>query len=299
MSIGDEELEAAVVNGFEGVIQKYRAEYEEFAEENLIPIWKNAIRVGAQSIDSDNAFEFDSDSDDIRKWLDSCSRSFVNAAVSNLDRSIANTLQKCRKRGFNSTQTAYAIRPMIGLYPRQATANWRFQRTFIKYLRAPSARNIKSLRLKNPISDEIRALQEKLEGALDYSLEQIKERAKQLAESGLVGAFNKGLYELVRQLMERELMGLHEKVWVTAQDPKVCDVCIMLSGKTVGFYEAFYDHTGKFIGQFPPAHPHCRCTIFYREILPPGLDDLTPEAMTSPNTPPYCHKSDFAIELQT
>ena len=61
----------------------------------------------------------------------------------------------------------------------------------------------------------------------------------------------------------------------------------MLSGKTVGFYEAFYDHTGKFIGQFPPAHPHCRCTIFYREILPPGLDDLTPEAMTSPNTPPY------------
>ncbi|MBR1581358.1 MAG: hypothetical protein IJ668_12850 [Selenomonadaceae bacterium] len=108
-----------------------------------------------------------------------------------------------------------------------------------------------------------------------------------LAESSSVELFNKGIYELLSKGKELGIIGACEKIWVTAEDEKVCRDCVLMSGKVATFNERFRDYHGNVIGLFPPLHPHCRCVIFYRMLLPPGLDDLTPEAMSTPNTPPY------------
>lgn len=286
-SLGDEELEAAVVNGFDAALERWRAEYETFATEKLIPLWTAALKAGARSVEREFSIELDPNSREVRDWLNRSARSFVETATRNLERTIENTLRKCREKKFTPTQTAYALRPMIGLYPRQAASNWRFQRTFVRYLLNPRAQPKKLSADLRSISDELQALRDKLEGALDYSLEQIQQRARMLAELGTTGAFNKGKHEILRQAIELGLLGVCEKIWVTANDHKVCDQCWLMSGAVAAFDESFKDKDGYSVGSLPPLHPNCRCVIFYHRILPPGLNDLSPEAMSAPNTSPY------------
>ena len=173
-SISDEELEAAVANGFDDLIRRWSAEYEEFASNRLIPMWKDALKAGASSVEQKYSIELDLDAAEIRRWLNSRARSFVETSTRNLETVIDSTLKKCRARNFTAMQTAYAIRPMIGLNPRQAASNWKFQRTFVKYLSAPPMPR-KLLPLKSrSISNDLQELRDKLEAALNYSLEQIK-----------------------------------------------------------------------------------------------------------------------------
>ena len=190
-----------------------------------MPVWIDAMKAGTKAVEQEFSIELDLETAEIRNRLNSRMRSFIKADSRNLERSIESILQKCRKRGFNSTQTAYAIRPVIGLYPRQAASNWRFQRTFVKYLSNPIARRRKSPALKNTISEELRELQEKLEGALDYSLEQIQHYARMLVKNSLTEMYNTGKHEIIRQSMEHGLVGVCEKIWVTASDQKVCRDC--------------------------------------------------------------------------
>lgn len=93
--------------------------------------------------------------------------------------------------------------------------------------------------------------------------------------------------KIFRQAMELGLIGVCEKVWVTAEDEKVCRDCWMMSGNVAAFDEQFRDKQGNAVGLIPPLHPHCRCVVYYRRLLPPGLNDITPTAMSAPNTSPY------------
>ena len=286
-AVSDEELEAATANGFDDLIQRWNAEYTDFAYNQLIPMWKDALKAGAADIEQELSVELNLETLEMQKWLNSRARNFINTATKNLETVLNSTLKKCRARNFSATQTAYALRPMIGLNPKQAIANWKFQCTFVKYISNPTSRRKNLLAKKNSVSDEIEKFWDKLEGALDYSLEQVKQRAKMLAENSLVEGFNKGLYELLLQGMKLGVIGACEKIWVTANDEKVCRDCWLMSGAVAAFNEKFHDFQGKTLGLFPPLHPHCRCVVFYRMLLPPGLNDLTSAAMSTPNTSPY------------
>ncbi|MBQ9480101.1 MAG: hypothetical protein IJU71_11185 [Selenomonadaceae bacterium] len=60
-----------------------------------------------------------------------------------------------------------------------------------------------------------------------------------------------------------------------------------MSGTVAAFDEQFRDKQGNAVGLIPPLHPRCRCVVYYRRLLPPGLNDITPTAMSTPNTSPY------------
>lgn len=286
-AVSDEELGAATANGFEELIQRWNAEYTDFAYNQLIPMWKDALKAGATDIEQEFSIELNLETLEMQKWLNSRARNFINTATKNLETVLNSTLKKCRARNFSATQTAYALRPMIGLNPKQAIANWKFQCTFVKYIsNPPKDRKLPPLN-KRSISNDIQDLRDKLEAALNYSLEQIKYYARFLAEKNWVEEYNKGKYDIMQQAIKFGLIGACEKIWVTANDEKVCRDCWLMSGAVAAFNEKFHDFHGKTLGLFPPLHPHCRCVVFYHRLLPPGLNDLTPAAMSTPNTSPY------------
>ncbi len=71
-------------------------------------------------------------------------------------------------------------------------------------------------------------------------------------------------------------MGPCEKVWSTAADPRVCEKCMALAGKRIGFDKGFSDGKRSSTGSaiVPPAHPRCRCVVEYVEIAAPVIKPL-------------------------
>ena len=183
------------------------------------------------------------------------------------------------KKRNDAKRNSTIYHPTIGLYPRQAVTNWNFQIHHGRIITIEPTSNSKKTSAKkiSSIEDEIEALK--------YALKQIEQRAQMIADTGLATAFNIGLHEIIRKAIELGLLGKVEKTWVTAQDQKVCDKCLALSGVTVDFFEKFYE-SDVYTGETPPLHPNCRCAVVYREVLPPGVVPLTPEQMTTPNQSP-------------
>ena len=69
-------------------------------------------------------------------------------------------------------------------------------------------------------------------------------------------------------------MGEVVKVWCTAKDERVCDVCGGLDMKVIALDDDFDFKTrlvnySSTIRRVPPAHPSCRCGVIYKEIKPP------------------------------
>ena len=58
------------------------------------------------------------------------------------------------------------------------------------------------------------------------------------------------------------------KVWCTADDERVCPVCGALDGMKIGIDDDFPFRTklqAPGIRRTPPAHPSCRCAVYYEE----------------------------------
>ena len=58
-SVTDEELEEAVKNGFENIIEKWSAEYKTFVENQYIPTFKEAVKAGAGEIEQKYSISLD------------------------------------------------------------------------------------------------------------------------------------------------------------------------------------------------------------------------------------------------
>ena len=278
-SLSDEELTEAVNNEFDVVIERWQEEYKTFVDHQLMPIWKNTMKEAAQPFEQEYSIALDFDEPYIKNLLESQAEKFVARLNDELERSIKIILQKCQEKKMTLEQTVQFIRPTIGLYPRQAVTNWNFQLHHGRIFYIEPTSKVKKAPLKKSSfpEDEIEALK--------YSLEQLKQRAQMIADTGLAAAFNIGLHEIIRKAIALGLLGKVEKTWVTAKDQKVCSKCWLLSGVTIDFNEKFYE-SDVYTGETPPLHPNCRCAVVYREVLPPGVRPLTPEQMTKPNQSP-------------
>ena len=113
------------------------------------------------------------------------------------------------------------------------------------------------------------------EAAAKYAAQQHRYRANMIAETEMAFAYQHGEYEAVKMAQAQGLMGVVEKVWSTAYDDGVCDICNGLEGQTIGIDDNFNFKLNKLLfgGQrlTPPAHPQCRCAVEYREISPPVI----------------------------
>jgi SPP1 gp7 family putative phage head morphogenesis protein len=145
---------------------------------------------------------------------------------------------------------AHLIRPVIGLTKPQAVANYNYY-SLVKT----------NLLKENPNMRIATAESRAREAAARYAGQQHRYRAMMIARTELASAYNHGMYSDIRYAQEQGLLGDVVKVWVTAGDDRVCPICKALDGEKASMNDMFSN--GEFI---PPAHPHCRCGIEYREI---------------------------------
>ena len=86
-----------------------------------------------------------------------------------------------------------------------------------------------------------------------YADKLLRSRSKTIARTEAMRASNEGQAQLWQQARAKGLLdSTAMKVWITA-DP--CPICAPLEGETVPMDGVFS------VGQDPPLHPNCRCTI--------------------------------------
>lgn len=93
---------------------------------------------------------------------------------------------------------------------------------------------------------------ESAEDALDSIFDDA--RAEMIARTESMDAANEGLAQGWSQAVEEGLLtGDEQKTWIAAEDP--CPECEEVDGETVPMDEDFS------VGDDPPLHPNCRCTM--------------------------------------
>lgn len=134
--------------------------------------------------------------------------------------------------GIAPKNTAKLLRASIGLTERDAAAVMKRQ-----------------LKLMLDGVDPDRAA----EKAERYAEKLTRSRARTIARTETMKAANEGQKQLWDQAREKGLLSADaQKAWIAA-DP--CPICAELDGEVVGIDDDFS------IGNDPPAHPNCRCTI--------------------------------------
>lgn len=133
-------------------------------------------------------------------------------------------------------QLARAIRPCIGLTSRQCAQAMRFY----QQLREQGVPH------KGALSRQI-----------TYAAKLHRRRAALIAQTETAYAYNAGYFESVgQQIGTGALPAQTKKMWVTAEDERVCPQCGALNGEMVPFAENFSSGVA-----YPPAHPGCRCAF--------------------------------------
>lgn len=261
------ELKEAIQHGFfdEETLTAWEKDVENFAKGTMYQAWGNAMGTAACNITVtlgepriSRIFTFDPMHENVINWIRSHGAEWVTEITHETRNAMAAMIQKAAMENWTSDELSRAIRPLIGLTERQAKANLRYYQ------------NVKETLLKNnPRMREATAAKKAREAAEKYVKRQIRERAYLIANTELAYAYNRGAHEAIRQGMEQGLLGAMVKIWSTAADSGVCEICAALDGVEVDF-DGEFDFKGKmlFAGQkeLPPAHPRCRCAVEYREV---------------------------------
>jgi hypothetical protein len=153
--------------------------------------------------------------------------------------SIRALITRAVREGQHPYVTARAIRPLIGLHERWATAvlNYRYG------LEAQSGVQLERV--------------ESLTGR--YYSRLLNTRAETIARTETLGAQNAGKLEAWSQAFSGGLFGPDEptKQWVAAPDAE--PICAELDGTEVALSDVFTSELGDV--EAPPLHPNCRCTM--------------------------------------
>ena len=148
--------------------------------------------------------------------------------------------------------TARRIKNIVGLHPRWADAVVKFEKRELA-------------RLMRDGFKEATARQKAQKSASVYSDRLKSARATMIARTEIQIAQNEGRYEGWKQAHKAGLVDPQtQKMWITAQDERTCDICAPLDREVVPWNGVFS------IGfEAPIVHPHCRCTMI---LLPPGAE---------------------------
>lgn len=249
------------------ILNDWMQDYNLFVVKYLQPAWEKAIVTAASVIEQKYPdWHFDPMGDGVREWTAAHSAEFVTSVTTTQIEGLRAVIRKAAVLEDMSVDSlARAIRPMVGLYHQQSVANLNYYETLIN----------------NGMSEK-RAL----DLSVRYSARQHRYRAYNIARTELAFAYNQGSYEGTKQAHAAGYMGETVKVWCTAEDERVCEVCGGLEGKEIAMDDDIYyeikDRDGNTsrrrinpkltepaTGKVPPAHPSCRCAVMYKEIAPP------------------------------
>lgn len=100
-------------------------------------------------------------------------------------------------------------------------------------------------------------------------------RSRTIARTEAIRTNNMGIADAWRQAADKGIANtqLTRKLWIVARDERLCEVCgpipRMNPERGVKVDAAFKTPDGPI--SLPPAHPNCRCTVFYRQWEPEQL----------------------------
>lgn len=134
------------------------------------------------------------------------------------------------------------LRPIVGLTERQATSVFNYQKKLVK----------------NGYSEGSAT-----KAAERYAQTKQRERALTIARTELSNAYNYGAHSGTENAIELGIMKQVSKIWDTADDERVCELCGPMDGVRVPFKNPFIVN-GDYI-DYPPLHPNCRCLVMYLE----------------------------------
>lgn len=238
------------------LLDEWQQDYTRFVTEHLRPIWIAAMNVATKEIQQKYPeWYFDPYGAGVEKWCEERAASFVVEVSETQYLGLQAVVQRASVlEDMSVDELARAIRPMVGLYQEQCTANLNYYTHLINSgMKEEKARDL----------------------SIRYAARQHRYRGYNIARTELAFSYNQGSYEGVKQAQERGYMGEVVKIWATAEDERVCEICGGLEGKEIAMDEDF-NFTTRLAGpanptirQVPPAHPSCRCAVMYKEIAPP------------------------------
>lgn len=252
------EIREAIMNGYmnQQIIYDWQQDYSKFVIDHLRPAWEDAMTASTTQLSQKYPlFSFDPATEGVKQWLDTKAATFVTNSTVEQIRAINAVVSKAALiQDMTVDGLARAIRPMVGLTQQQAVANLNYYKAMVD----------------SGLSEKAA-----LERSIKYSARQNRYRGYNIARTELAFAYNKGEHFGVKQAIDKGYMGHTKKVWCTADDERVCEICGGLEGKTIEMDEDFDFHTkleasNPGIRQTPPAHPSCRCTVLYVEVAPPN-----------------------------
>lgn len=226
---------------------QWRQEYSELVMTALMPAWQEAIVEGRKQLLQRFPGRYQPSYDEMISWTADHAANWVIDITETQRKAINGLIQRATTlEGQTTDSLAKVIRPTIGLYPQQATANLRYYE------------RVRAKHIDSGLS-AVKAEEKALRAAVRYGEKQHRYRAQMIARTELVAAYNvseqKGVEQAIKDgYMSRDTI----KRWSTADDDRVCEHCKELEGKEVPVNALF---SNGFLT--PPAHPNCRCAVEY------------------------------------
>lgn len=249
------ELREAILYGglTEGLLTEWRRDYAKFVIDKLLPKWQQAMKQANEDLYRRfPEYYFNPMQEEVIKWNQTRAAAFVTNETDITIRGLRAVIQRATElNDLNVDELGRVIRPMVGLNHRQTIANLNYYNKMIADGVKPEKAYEKSVR---------------------YAARQHRYRGQMIARTELAFSYNQGAYYGTKQAQAQGLLGKCVKVWCTADIDSVCDTCKALEGKEIAMDEHFEFRTNIIdptIKVSPPAHPHCMCTLIFKEIEPP------------------------------
>lgn len=198
--------------------------------------------------------DFDGQTENVLRQARQRSSTLVREITTSTRNGIRLSIQEAIERGDNVTEASRSIRPLIGNLERH-----------VKAVEAYRARLLNAGGLTRAKIDNL---------AGRYAQQLLNKRALSIARTEMLWSANAAQHEYWVQLRSAGLIPVTStRVWVVADDDRLCEQCAPMDGEVVAFDEQFISlELGRpgeplrqrntvVLAEFPPLHPMCRCTI--------------------------------------
>ncbi|WHH58299.1 phage minor head protein [Petroclostridium sp. X23] len=247
-----QELRDAIIAGSLSLtyLKQWQQDYAYIVNTKLAPAWLEAMGAAANQLkEKYPEWVFDPNWPAVQKWVQEHGSDLVVNLTQTQHDALRQVINRAAFMGdFGPDELSRAIRPLVGMAPREAMA-------VLKYY--------ESLRNNGM------AIKQAQHQVANYAGRVHRHRAMRIARTELCFAYNRGIDEGIKQAQAQGYIGQVQKRWMTADDERVCEICGPLDGQVVSQDVEFYILLPQKITghhRLPPAHPHCRCTVIYEEI---------------------------------
>jgi SPP1 gp7 family putative phage head morphogenesis protein len=240
-------------------LEQRRLDYSKLVNEKLAPQWLKAMAAAAEELKKQYPeFLYNPQTESAQMYI----RGHGAELVTNILEEQRNALQSAVLHAFSLDETmtaddlSHILRTMIGLTKPQSIAN-------INYYQSVKTGFLNAGMNSGKAEKKAREAQAK------YADKQHRYRAMNIARTELAKAYNQGAYNATKSAQEQGYIGDCKKIWLTADDERVCEICGAIDEKSVNMDDDFISGVS-----LPPAHPQCRCAVAYEEILPQIMPHL-------------------------